>query len=292
MTVAAGAAPGGTCGTPITVPAGTAVITETIPAGTLLTGVSTLPSAGTAGQQQSGRRHGHRDGECRRADNRHLHRRSHTRGPDHWLSYRFAKWPVPALPWDVTSPSTWLEHRVTVAAGAAPAAPAGRPLRCQPATRWSPKQFRAVIVLTGVSTLPSAGLLVSSNLAAGTATVTVTCGRADDCHIHRRGHTGRPDHRLRSSLQSSGCRRRSGYELQFQRGGNSGDSCGRRWRRAAPAVRQLSVPAGTAVVTETIPAGVLVTGVSTLPSAGIAGQQQSRGGHGYCNGDCRAGRPS
>src|ERR1700719_1256611 len=44
--VAAGAAPGGTCGVPVTVPAGTAVITETIPAGTALIGVRTLPSAG------------------------------------------------------------------------------------------------------------------------------------------------------------------------------------------------------------------------------------------------------
>jgi hypothetical protein len=46
VVVSAGAGPGGTCGTPVTVTAGTAVITETIPTGVLLTGVSTLPSAG------------------------------------------------------------------------------------------------------------------------------------------------------------------------------------------------------------------------------------------------------
>ena len=34
-TVAAGPAPGGTCGTPVTAPIGNAVITETIPAGTI-----------------------------------------------------------------------------------------------------------------------------------------------------------------------------------------------------------------------------------------------------------------
>ena len=42
--VPAGPAPGGSCGTAVTVPAGTAVITETIPAGTVLAGVSTSPA--------------------------------------------------------------------------------------------------------------------------------------------------------------------------------------------------------------------------------------------------------
>jgi len=46
VTVAAGAAPGGSCSTPLTVPAGPALITETIPTGIVLAGVSTLPSAG------------------------------------------------------------------------------------------------------------------------------------------------------------------------------------------------------------------------------------------------------
>ena len=43
--VAAGAAPGGTCSAPVQVTAGAVAITETLPAGTVLTGVSTLPSA-------------------------------------------------------------------------------------------------------------------------------------------------------------------------------------------------------------------------------------------------------
>jgi hypothetical protein len=45
VTVAAGAAPGGTCSAPVQVTAGAVAITETLPAGTVLTGVSTLPSA-------------------------------------------------------------------------------------------------------------------------------------------------------------------------------------------------------------------------------------------------------
>ena len=45
-TIAVRSAPGGTCGTPVSVPAGTAMITETIPAGTLLAGIGTSPSAG------------------------------------------------------------------------------------------------------------------------------------------------------------------------------------------------------------------------------------------------------
>src|ERR1035437_1462749 len=42
VSVAAGLAPAGSCGTPLMVPAGTAIITETLPTGTALTSVSTL----------------------------------------------------------------------------------------------------------------------------------------------------------------------------------------------------------------------------------------------------------
>ncbi|MDQ2945530.1 MAG: hypothetical protein M3Y27_06235 [Acidobacteriota bacterium] len=125
----------------------------------------------------------------------------------------------------------------------------------------------AGIALTGVSTMPSAGLLVSSNLAAGTATVTVVAGGQTivtfiDAAVAA-GQNG-----FVQVCKVAGAEIAAGTNFTFNVAGTPltvpagpppGGTCG------AP----ITVPAGNVVITETLPADIALTGVSTMPSAGL-----------------------
>ena len=65
---------------------------------------------------------------------------------------------------------------ITVPAGAAPGGTCGAPITVPTGNTLITETIPAGTLVAGVSTLPSAGLLVSSNLATGTATVTVNAG--------------------------------------------------------------------------------------------------------------------
>ena len=109
VTIAAGSAPGGTCGSPITVAAGSVVITETIPAGTVLTGVSTLPSAGLL--VSSNLAAGTATVTVNAGGQTIVTFIDAAILPPARALFKFAKWRVPGSPSVLTSPSTLLEHQ-------------------------------------------------------------------------------------------------------------------------------------------------------------------------------------
>jgi hypothetical protein len=172
--IAAGPAPGGTCSAPVTVAAGPATVTETIPAGTVLTGVSTLPSAGLliSSNLATGTANV-----------------TVVAGGQTIVTFVDAAIPAPntgyvqvckvagaGIPVGTNFVFSVGGTVVAVPAGPAPGGACG-PILTVPAgpvviSETAPPR----IVVTGVSTLPSAGLLVSSDLPARTATVTVAAG--------------------------------------------------------------------------------------------------------------------
>ena len=176
MTVAAGPAPGGTCGAPMTVPAGNVVITETIPGGTVLTGVSTLPSPGLLV-----------------SSNLPAGTATVTVTAGGQTIVTFIDAAIPVVPNNgvlqvckvagagVAVGTNFRFQRgrntgQTVPAGASPRRQLRGAITVPTGTALVTETIPAGTVLAGVSTLPNAGLLVSSNLAAGTATVTVLPG--------------------------------------------------------------------------------------------------------------------
>ena len=75
-----------------------------------------------------------------------------------------------------TSLSTWRELRVIVPAGTAPGGNCAAPVSVPPGITVVTETIPVATVVAGISTLPSAGLLVSSNLLTGSANVMVTSG--------------------------------------------------------------------------------------------------------------------
>jgi uncharacterized repeat protein (TIGR01451 family) len=155
---------------------------------------------------------------------------------------------------------------VTVPAGPAPGGSCGTPVTVPAGTATITETILAATLLAGVSTLPSAGLLVSSDLAAGTATVTVlaggqtivtfidaaipaTTGFVQVCKVAGLG----------VAVGTNFTFTVAGTPVTVPAGAAPGGSC------SAP----VTVPTGAAVITETVPAGTALTGVSTLPSAGL-----------------------
>ncbi len=172
VVVAAGAGPNGNCSTPITVPAGGALITETIPAGSALTSVTTVPAglvassnlgAGTAtitvaaGSQTTvnfvnavpSPQNGYIK-ICKVAGT------GVAEGTIFMFSVSGTPFPVPAGP----GPTGICSPSLEVPAGLTSVT----------------ETLQPQIKLASIATLPSAGLLVSSSLLAGTASVTVEPG--------------------------------------------------------------------------------------------------------------------
>jgi hypothetical protein len=174
VTVAAGTAPLGTCSASVLVPAGSVAITETLPAGTVLAGVSTLPSAallvnsnlaaGTATVTVNA-------GATTSVT--FIDAATPTTGTGY---VQVCKVAGPGV-----SPGTMFNFTVggtpvSVPAGAAPGGTCSAAMQVTAGTVTITETLPAGTVLAGVSTLPSAALLVNSNLAAGTASVTVNAG--------------------------------------------------------------------------------------------------------------------
>jgi hypothetical protein len=175
VTVPAGPAPGGSCGTPVLVSPGTAVIMETIPASTLVAGVSTLPSAGLLV-----------------SSNLATVTATVTVLAGGQTIVTFIDVATPAVPTNgfvqvckvagagvvvgTNFSFTVAGTPVTVPAGPAPGGSCGTPVTVPAGLAVITETVQASTVLSGVGTLPSAALLVSSNLVTGTATVTVLAG--------------------------------------------------------------------------------------------------------------------
>jgi hypothetical protein len=172
VVIPAGAAPGGTCSTPVQVPAGSALVTETLPAGNVLAGVSTLPNAGllvssnlAAGTATVTVDPGGQtivtfiDAATPTTGNGFL-QVCKVAGSGITVGTNFS-FNVAGTP------------GVIISAGVAPGGTCSTPVQVPAGPAIVTETLPAGIVLTGVSTLPNAGLLVSTNLASGTATVTV-----------------------------------------------------------------------------------------------------------------------
>lgn len=173
--VAAGAAPFGTCGAPVTVPTGTAVITETIPAGTVVAGVSTLPNAGllVSSNLATG-----------------MATVTVLAGGQTIVTFIDALTPVPPTSGflqvcKVAGAGIAVGANFTfnvagtmqpILAGLAPGGTCGTPVTVPAGPAVVTEMAVPGTAVAGISTLPDAGLLVSTNLSARTATVTVLAG--------------------------------------------------------------------------------------------------------------------
>ena len=273
VSVAAGPAPGGTCGTPLVAAAGPIVITETLPSGVALTAVSTLPAgllvssnlaAGTA---------------------------TVTVNAGGQTIVTFLDAAIPAVPstgfvqvckvagagvavgtnftFDVAG------MPVTVAAGPAPGGTCGTAMVVAAGPIAITETLPLGVSLTAVSTLP-AGLLVSSNLAAGTATVTVNAGGQTIVTFLNAVIPAAPATGFVQVCKVGGAGIAVGTSFSFSVGATlvtvaagpaPGGTC------SAPVV----VPAGAIAITETLPAGIALTGVSTLPNGLLVGSNLPAG---------------
>ena len=171
--VAAGPAPGGSCSPALVEPAGPAIILETLPAGTALTAVSSLPGGSLV------------------ASNLAAGGATVTVNAGGQTIATFLDTIIPVLPGTgflqickvagagvaVGTPFTFsvAGNPVTVLAGPAPGGSCSAPLVMPVGAALITETASPGMVLTSVSTLPT-GLLVSNNLSAGTATVTVNAG--------------------------------------------------------------------------------------------------------------------
>src|SRR5450759_2254593 len=148
---------------------------------------------------------------------------------------------------------------VTVPAGPAPGGTGGTPVSVPAGPAVITETLPAGTALTGVSTLPSAGLLVSSNLATGTATVTVNAGGQTIATFIDAAIPVVPTNGFVQVCKVAGAGVAVGTNFTFNIAGTPvtipagpapGGTCG----------TPVSVPAGPAVITETLPAGTALTG--------------------------------
>lgn len=172
VTISAGAAPGGTCSTPLQVPAGPALISETIPGGTVLTGVSTLPDAGLLVSSNLAA------GTATVTVNA---------GGQTIVTFIDAATPTTGNGFlqvckvagaGVTVGTNFTfnvagTRGVIISAGAAPGGTCSTPVQVPAGPTLVTETLPVGDVLAGVTTSPSSALLVSVDLSAGTATATV-----------------------------------------------------------------------------------------------------------------------
>ena len=271
ITVAAGASPAGTCSSLLTVPSRPTTITETIPAGTTLASVSTLPGPGLL-----------------ISSNLAAGSATVTVNPGGQTTVTFIDTIPPIIPTTgflqickiagsgvtLGTPFTFqvAGTNVVVAAGAAPGN-CSTPLTVPAGQALIAEVLPAGTTLTNVSTLPSPGLLVSSNLAAGTATVTINAG-AQTIAIFT--DTVVPTTGFLQVCKVAGNGIAQGTNFTFNVAGNPVVV------PAGPAPLgscspQIQLPAGQAVVTETIPAGTLLASISTSPPAALVSSNLSTG---------------
>jgi len=260
VTVLAGLAPGGSCSTALVVPALPATITETIPSGTTLASVSTLPGAGLLISSDLAA------GTATVAVNpggQTIVTFVNTIPPPPTTGFlQICKIAGSGVTLGTNFTFNVAGTSVTVAAG--PPSPGS----CSPALTLPAGQvlisetLPSGTVMTAVSTLPSAGLLAGSDLAAGTATVTIIAGAQT---IATFTDSVTPTTGSLQICKVAGTGVVEGTNFTFSVAGTPvtvpagpapAGSC------SAPLV----LPAGPLTVTETLPSGIQLTAVSTSPN--------------------------
>jgi hypothetical protein len=270
VTVPAGPAPGGSCSPAVQLPAGQALIAETLPTGTMLTAVSTLPSAGLLVSSNLAA------GTATVTINA---------GGQTIATFTDAVSPTTGLIQICKVAGTGIADGtnftfsvagtpVTVPAGPGPMGSCSTPLEVPAGPINITETLSGATVLTSVSTLPI-GLLVSSNLAAGTATVTVNPG-GETMVVFLNTLIPPPPTGFLQICKVAGAGVTVGTNFTFSVAGTPvtvpagaapGGSC------SVPLV----VPAGPAIITETLPTGTVLTSVSTLPSGSLVSSNLAAG---------------
>ena len=273
VTVAAGAGPAGTCSAPVQVPTGPVVITETIPGGDSVTGVVTSPNGSLVSSNLA-------TGTATV---------NVTIGAQTTVTFTTAAIPPPPNGFvqvckvagaGIAAGTNFTFNvagtPVTVAAGVAPGGNCATPVSLPAGAALVTETIPSGTLLAQVSTSPSPGLLVSSNLGTGTATVTVLSGGQTIVTFVDAAIPVIPTNGFVQVCKVAGAGVAVGTNFTFSVAGTPltvsagpapGGSCG----------LPVTVPAGSAVITETIPAGTLVAGVSTLPSAGLVSSNLANG---------------
>jgi len=277
VNVPAGAAPGGTCSAALVAAAGPVTIAETVPGGTVLTSVSTLPSgllvssnlaAGTATVTVNA------GGQtivtflnaavpvipttgflqiCKVAGS----------GITVGTNFSFSVAGTPVIP-------------VTVPAGTAPGGSCSPALVVPPGATLITETLPANTVLTSVTTLP-AGSLVSSNLAAGTATATVTAGGQTIVTFLDAAVPVVPTTGFLQICKVAGSGITVGTNFSFTVAGGTAVTVPAGAAPSGTCSAAQVVPAGTTLITETLPANTALTSVSTLPAGLLASSNLAAG---------------
>ncbi len=256
VTVAAGPAPGGSCSAPLVEIAGPVMILETLPSGTTLTNITTLPDGSLVSSNLAA-------GSATVTVN----------GGGQTIA-TFLDAVIPVLPSTgflqickvagagvaVGTPVTFsvAGTPVTVLAGPAPGGSCSAPLVMPVGATLIAETPSPGTALSSVTTLPG-GLLIASNLVAGTATVTVNAGAqtiATFLNIVSAGPLGTLE-----ICKLSGAGVAPGVSFSFNAGGTpitvAAGSC----------VSAATFPVGTSVVvTETPSTGTTVSAISVLPA--------------------------
>ena len=271
VTVAAGAAPLGSCSAALVVPAVPATITETIPSGTALASVSTLPGAGllissdlalgtaTVAVNPGGQTTATFVNTIPPPPTTGFLQICKIAGSGVTLGTNFT--------FDVAGTP------VTVAAGPPSPGSCSLALTLPAGQVLISETLPTGTAMTAVSTLPSAGLLTASNLVAGTATVTVVAGAQT---IATFTDSIAPVTGLIRICKVAGSLVADGTIFSFSVAGTPVTV------HAGPAPggfcsTPLGVPAGPVSVTETLPVGYLLTAVSALPSESLVSSNLSTG---------------
>jgi len=264
ISVQAGPSPGGTCSVALLVPAHPSTITETIPVNTTLGAVATTPTPGLliSSNLAAGTATVEVDPGAQT-----IATFVNTVPPPPTTGFlQICKVAGGGVTVGTNFTFSVAGTLVTVPAGLPPGGYCNTPLVVQanPALLIT-ETLPTGTLLMGVSTLP-AGLLVSSNLAAGTATVTVNAGGTTIVTFVN-ATIPPPNTGFLQICKVAGAGIVVGTPFAFSvaapataltvpAGTAPGGSC-------SPA---LVVPAGPALITETVPAGTALTSVTTLPA--------------------------
>jgi len=255
--VTAGPAPGGSCSPPLVELADPVIILETLPSGTTLTSVTTLP------------------GGLLVSSNLVAGSATVTVAAGGQTIATFLDTIVPVLPSTgflqickvagagvaVGTPFTFsvAGNPVTVLAGAAPGGSCSAPMVMPVGAALIAESPSPGAVLSSVTTLP-AGLLLSSNLSAGTATVTVNAGGQTIATFLNTVISDLPLGTLQI-CKRSGAGVTAGMSFAFNVGGTPVTVV------AGSCVAAASFPVGTVIVVSEIPsAGTIVSAIGVLPA--------------------------
>ena len=271
VTIPAGPGPGGSCSAALVVPAQPALITETIPSGTALASVSTLPGAGLLIASNLAA------GTATVAVNpggQTIATFVNTVPPPPATGFlQICKIAGSGVALGTIFTFNVAGTPITVAAG--PPSPGSCSLALTLPAGQVPisETLPPGTAMTAVSTLPSAGLLVASNLAAGTATVTVIGGAQT---IATFTDSAAPTTGFLQICKVAGNGIADGTNFLFSVAGNQVIV------PAGPAPfgscsGLLPLPSGPVTITETLPIGVQLTAVSTTPSGALVSSDLAAG---------------